>query len=828
LGISKEEHEKRRIDGEQWRIVRSDGTPMPAEEFASTIALKENRLVENVEMGIVKPNEEIVWLNVTAAPLHLDNYGLAITYNDITMHRQMENALRENEERLRLAMKATNDVVWDWDIVNDTQRWNEAGKEVFGWTEIVDNEVNAAWWLKRIHPDDLKRLENGFNAALQNNTDNYWQDEYRFRKSDGSYAEVFDRAYLQRDNTGKPIRMIGAMLDITERKQAEQELKRIEWLLTSKAKVSETKGQAYIPPYGDLVALNTSRLILDSVGKKTLTDIVGDYLNLLDTSAAVYEKNGDYAMGIFSSGWCRFMDAASRLQCCTSNNLEALECGLWHCHESCWSRASKTAIEKGQPADIECDGGINLYAVPIRVGDDIVGAINFGYGDPPRDERKLRELATHYQVSYEELRSHALNYESRPPYIVDLAKNRLLSSARLIGEIIERKLAEQELLKAKEKAEESDRLKSAFLANMSHEIRTPMNGILGFADLLKTPGLTGKEQQRYIEIIEKSGARMLNIINDIVDVSKIEAGLMELHVMESNINKQIGYIYTFFKPEAEAKGINLFFKNPLLAKEAIVNTDSEKLYAVLTNLIKNALKFTHKGSIEFGYKLVETQFNASLQFYVKDTGIGIPKHRQEAIFERFIQADIADEMAYQGAGLGLAISKAYVEMLGGEIWVESDVGKGSTFYFTLPYKTQPVKESIDKQPESSEKNNNTRKLKTLIVEDDEVSGMLIEITAKTFSKEILKARTGVESVEVCRNNPDIDLILMDIRMPEMNGYEAVRKIREFNKEVIIIAQTAYGLSVDREKAIKSGCNDYISKPVNKIELLALIEKYFRK
>jgi PAS domain S-box-containing protein len=408
-------------------------------------------------------------------------------------------------------------------------------------------------------------------------------------------------------------------------------------------------------------------------------------------------------------------------------------------------------------------------------------------------------------------------------------KGEPLTVSGIVLNITERKFSEQELLKAKEKAEESDRLKSAFLANMSHEIRTPMNGILGFADLLKTPGLTGKEQQRYIEIIEKSGTRMLNIINDIVDISKIEAGQMELHVMESNINKQIGYIYTFFKPEAEAKGINLFFKNPLLAKEAIIKTDGEKLYAILTNLVKNALKFTHKGSIELGYDLAVTNNHMTLlKFYVKDTGIGIPEDRLEAIFERFIQADIADEMAYQGAGLGLAISKAYVEMLGGKIWVESELGKGSTFYFTLPYKTEPEKKSIDGQHAPSEKNNNIRKLKTLIVEDDEVSGMLIEITAKMFSEEILKARTGVEAVEACRNNPEIDLVLMDIRMPEMNGYDAVGKIREFNKEVIIIAQTAHGLAGDREKAIKSGCNDYISKPVNKNELLGLIEKYFGK
>jgi len=252
-------------------------------------------------------------------------------------------------------------------------------------------------------------------------------------------------------------------------------------------------------------------------------------------------------------------------------------------------------------------------------------------------------------------------------------------------DITDRKIAELELKKAKEKAEESDRLKSAFLANMSHEIRTPMNGILGFAELLKEPGLNGEEQQHYIRIIEKSGARMLNIINDIVDISKIEAGLMKIEMQRSNINEQIEYIYTFFKPEVEAKGMKLFFNTPLTAKESIITTDAEKVYAMLTNLVKNAIKYSKEGTIHIGYHRVETDGRLFLQFYVKDTGIGIPKHRQYAVFERFIQADIEDRNARQGAGLGLSITKAYVEMLGGKIWVESQESVGSIFYFTLPY-----------------------------------------------------------------------------------------------------------------------------------------------
>jgi signal transduction histidine kinase len=277
-------------------------------------------------------------------------------------------------------------------------------------------------------------------------------------------------------------------------------------------------------------------------------------------------------------------------------------------------------------------------------------------------------------------------------------------ASQLEAEVEQRKQAEKELTKALERAKESDRLKSAFLANMSHEIRTPMNGILGFAELLKEPGLTGEQQQGYIEIIEKSGARMINIINDIVDISKIESGLMKVSLKETNINDQLDFVYQIFKREAEQKGLHLVLSKSITLSDTIIKTDREKLYAVLTNLVKNAIKYTLKGSIEFGVvnnRTYQSELNEGcrsddrfLCFFVHDTGIGIRKDRQEAIFDRFIQADVVDKMARQGAGLGLAISRAYVEMLGGKIWVESEFGNGSAFYFTIPRVPRPQEGTI--------------------------------------------------------------------------------------------------------------------------------------
>ena len=297
-------------------------------------------------------------------------------------------------------------------------------------------------------------------------------------------------------------------------------------------------------------------------------------------------------------------------------------------------------------------------------------------------------------------------------------KGQLESRLIIIRDITEQRQAEFELIKAKEHAEESDRLKSAFLANMSHEIRTPMNGILGFTDLLRETDLSRETSQEYISIIESCGVRLLNIINELIEISKIESGTMGIYLSETNVNDQTQFIFNFFKPEAEQKGLFLILKNSLPLSEAIISTDCEKLYAILMNLVKNAIKFTNAGTIEVGYKCLESDSLSStseLLFFVKDTGIGISPELKEIIFERFRQGSESLNRRFEGIGLGLAISKAYVEMLGGRIWIENDSEVGTVFNFTIPYCNNRTKDQLNTefiQNKLDDKREN--KIKTLI------------------------------------------------------------------------------------------------------------------
>ena len=745
LGYTKEELQNKSwqdlTPSDEIETIRKELIPLLTGELNST----------RFNKRYIHKNGSFIWADVGVV-IHRDSQGKPLhfitTVNNISERKRAEEALQENNSRLELAMQSANMAWWEMDIPTGKVIFDKRKSEMLGYP--AGNFKHYKDFMALVHPEDADKAMKAMQRHIDGESDKY-EVEYRIFTQSGRYKWFYDIGSIVKKNAkGIPLNATGLVIDITERKHAEEKIreKDIQFRKLS-ANLSDLIFQFTRRPDGTYYVPIASEGIRNIFGCSP-EDVLNDFTPI---------------------GRVIYPDDAARVISDIEYSAEHLSFFTCEFRVQIPGKEIQWIFSRSSPEKLP-DGSITWY----------------GFN----------------------------------------------------ADITESKQMEQELIKAKERAEESDHLKTAFLCNMSHEIRTPMNGILGFAELLKEPGLSGDQQQEYISIIEKGGARMLNIINDIVSISKIESGTTDIHISETNINEQTDYVYNLLKLDAEKKKLNLIRNNSLPDQESIIKTDSEKFIGILSNLVKNAIKYTDQGSVEFGYHLCRAKaclgstecLVSTLEFYIKDTGIGIPKKKQEAIFERFIQADIADKMARQGAGLGLAISRAYVAMLGGRIWVESEEGKGSTFYFTIPCTSEPQQKTILQTDALTDTPTHVHPevsgLKILIAEDDETSELLISTTVKMFGKEILKVRTGVEAVEKCKKNFDIDLILMDIQMPDLNGYEATRQIRQFNQDVVIIAQTAFGLSGDREKALEAGCNDYISKPIARTELQAMIRKYFMK
>jgi len=378
---------------------------------------------------------------------------------------------------------------------------------------------------------------------------------------------------------------------------------------------------------------------------------------------------------------------------------------------------------------------------------------------------------------------------------------------------------EDRLKEAIHRAEESDRLKTAFLANMSHEIRTPMNGIIGFMDLMVSPETTDNQRNEYADIIRNSSRQLLNIVNDIMDMSKIEAGQVEIVESVINIENLVEEVSAQFSNSLH-KGVKfLIDDNDSVIYENIM-ADQSKLYQVFSNLISNAAKFTHRGKISVGYRLEDDM----LQFYVKDTGEGIDPDNQELIFERFHQIDIHPSRQIGGTGLGLSICKAYIEKMGGNIWLESSKGKGSTFYFTIPYK--PVEYTKSRAADiAAEAGGGKDGGVILVVEDELYNYLFAEYILKDKGYQVIHSENGKKAVEYIRLYPEISLVIMDIRLPDITGYDATRQIKQIRPELPVVALTALALSGDRESALEAGCDDYLKKPITKEKLLESVTHF---
>jgi len=634
--------------------------------------------------------------------------------------------LTNERERLDLIIRGSNDAPWDWDLKTNELFYSDRYWEQLGYAP-GELAADAGLWRKLAHPDDIDEVNAFLEKELKSDRTNY-AIEFRLKHKAGHYINILSRGIISRDNSGKPVRITGSNMDLTEQKKTAEHNRNIVMNSTNMFYThNENHEFTYVSPQSK------------------------EFLGISPDEA--------------KTRWTEFI---------TDN-----------------------------PVNNE---GIELTAKAIRTGKQ----------QPPYQLELRRKDGSTLWVEVNER-----------PNIEDGKVTGITGSLTNINEL---KHALEESIAAREKAEQSDRLKSAFLANMSHEIRTPMNGILGFANLLKKQGLNAEVRSKYIDIINQSGVRMLDTINNLVDISKIEAGLVELHISKENIHDACLELRQFFLPEAETKGLKLEFTTRLERENSFIETDKEKLTSVLTNLVKNAIKFTHQGGITFGYSLKKRKGGEYLDFFVEDTGVGIPAEMVGKVFDRFTQVERETKKVYEGSGLGLSISKSYIEMLGGTIKAESEYGKGTKFSFTVPIGQKGSAKKVRSQPYGKLQSDNWIKdASVLIAEDEEVSDQLLTELLEPHCKTIQHARTGREVVEIMKTQDGIDIILMDIRMPEMDGYEATMKIREFNKEVIIIAQTAFAIAGDRQKAFAAGCDEHITKPVNEKELLIKIyDQYERR
>ncbi len=441
-----------------------------------------------------------------------------------------------------------------------------------------------------------------------------------------------------------------------------------------------------------------------------------------------------------------------------------------------------------------------------------------------------RRKANEYKLAYKRLteeNERLLNLTEKQSETISILNEENADAKQVKNKTVSENIAlQQKLVEARRIADEADMLKSNFLANMSHEIRTPMNGILGFAQLLQHEEVDKEMQSRYLDIISHNGTMLVNLIDDIMDISKIEAGQLPFNKTEVNLDNLMFDLYTFFneiKFKQEKEHISIRLLNLNDDENSVFYTDEQRIRQVLTNLIGNSLKFTDKGIVEFGY--INKREEHLIQFYVRDTGIGVPKDKQDLIFDRFRQVEEGSTRKYGGTGIGLFISKHIVDLLGGKIWLESEPNEGSTFYFSLPYSSMQQKDDETKVFEPAKRSFNWEDKVIVIAEDVETNYKFLKAILNNTQAELIWAKDGEEAVNICKEKPHVDVVLMDIQMPKLNGYEATAAIRKMNPNIRIIAQTAYAMPNDNIKCIEAGCHDYISKPINSNLLLEKIDNH---
>jgi PAS domain S-box-containing protein len=852
-----------------------------------------NSNVHNYEVSIELPSGEKRMLEVLGSPIKLDHKldSVLLTAYDITYRKEAELKIKEqneeyealNEElrqtndelftsirreeeineRFNLAIEASNEGIFDWNLISNEIYYSPRWKSMLGYEENeLPNDFSVLE--KLTDSEDVKKSWNMLNQLINRDIDKF-DMEFKMQHKKGHWVYIHSRAKVFFNNEEKAIRVVGTHTDITERKLAEKIIQESEEMLKlsdSRYRKAEEIGKVGNWEYNIQTEIfwasdESKRIYGYEINKEIFTtedvesciperervhqalvdliehdkpynlefDIItnntGERKTITSIAELIKDKNGGpiKIVGVIQDITVR-KEAETKLK----ENEEKLRLSI-----------------DNSPLGI-CTNDMNGKFISTNAAyEKLVGYTKeelkqlsfFDITHPdylPKNRELFNAMANNQQPGFyiekKYIRKDGTTVDVRihTATIFDNNKQPLFGMA-FTEDITSQKIAEEDLIVAKEKAEESNRLKTEFLHNMSHEIRTPMNGIMGFSALLcELDGCTD-EQKNYTGIIQNSSTQLLRIIDDILDISTLETKQVKVQNSEFDVNQFIMELFSIYDLKSKERNLPLYLRKELKNKSSLIISDKAKIHKILTNLLDNAFKFTSSGKIEFGYKIE----HSNIVFFVKDTGVGISKDKQTKIFERFSQESSLTAQTFGGLGLGLSIAKENAELLGGKLSVKSEKNKGSSFFVEIPY--NPLKipnNNITANTGTEEEISDV--ITILIAEDEVVNYLYLEAILENtddFKVKLHHVTNGEEAVSKCLNDDSIDLVLMDIKMPVMNGYVATEKIKAIKPELPIIAQTAYSTASEKDMALKYGCNDFISKPIMKKEILLLISKHMK-
>ncbi|MCX6272923.1 MAG: PAS domain S-box protein [Bacteroidetes bacterium] len=759
----------------------------------------------------------------------VDNHKLIqCNIRDITKRKWAVIELLEKEVQYRNLADSGIALMWRSGTDKLYNYFNKPWLEFTG--RNLEQEVGNGWE-EGIHPENIGECRKVYQKAF--NKREKFEIEYRLRHNSGEYRWMQKQGTPNYNSNGEFIGYIGHCIDITDRKVAENALKESE---------EQFKAIFHDAPLGIAVIdsltgkiRSVNPMIAEIAGRKMAEMVNTDWMSmthpddkLLDRNNMVkmvageingfqmekryFHPDGSIVWINMTISHILYNDKTLSRHLCMIEDITERKLAEQELIIANKELAFQNEEKEKRAAELIIANKELLFQneeKEKRAEELIIANKELLFQNEEKEKRAAELIIANKELLFQN--------EEKEKRAAEL----IIANKELLFQNEEKEKRAAELIIAKEKAEENDNLKTAFLQNMSHEIRTPLNGIIGFSTLLNDEDISKDDVRQFTSNIVLSGKRLLELVNNVLSISQIQTGQINVERKQILINSVFSDLLTLFSPLARNKNITLNYHNPD-SKFCTIYSDEAKLYQILTNLINNAIKFSNSGNIDFGYEINIDM----IQFYVKDTGIGIPHELYERIFDRFVQAELGFSRGYEGAGLGLSICKGLVELLGGRIWVESKVNSGTTFFFTLPY--SHVDLPFQENAIFSESPVKQAKGKILIAEDDFISSQYLGRLLVNSGFTVLHAENGEQAVEFVRNTPDINVILMDIRMPVMDGIEAMKLIRQIRPGLPIIAQTAYAFSEEKNKILSIGFDDYLAKPVEKVNIVALIDKYLNR